>query len=486
MTEFKVTNNAKITFTKSQEVAIDELIKFVDAPWNDKDFVRALSGPGGTGKTFSTKYIIENCRWTRSLIKCCTPTHKACRVLSKALDGMEVNTIQSMFGFRLDVDIENFDPEQPRFAPKGKPKLVRNGVVCKLLIVDEASMLNYKLVNYILKTCKSNSIKVLFIGDASQLPPVNEKISTAFTVASKVFYLKEIVRQEDNNPVKHILEILRKDIDNNTFNFFTYITKHREEINDNDKGFLVCDNMEFDYMVEQCFTDEEFTKNVNKYRIVAYTNAKVAYWNNLIRQNIIKDADKGILTQNDLVMSYTNIVDEFGSMIFNNSDDYIINNIGNYYDPEYKFKCFLVQFVNVANGRKTPNICVIDHTDRTTFIAYYNKLTELVKTATNADASSRVGAWKNYYDFKRRYLLATNIVDRVNPNKIIFSRDMDYGFAITANKAQGSTYNTVLIDVNDIVFNKYGAIYANKDELLRRLYVACSRPSNKLIMLYGK
>ena len=65
-----------------------------------------------------------------------------------------------MFGFRLDVNIENFDPENPAFNPVGKDKL--DGL--KVLIIDEASMLNSKLVRYISNKCKKLQIKVIMLG----------------------------------------------------------------------------------------------------------------------------------------------------------------------------------------------------------------------------------------------------------------------------------------------------------------------------------
>ena len=34
--------------------------------------------------------------------------------------------------------------------------------------------------------------------------------------------------------------------------------------------------------------------------------------------------------------------------------------------------------------------------------------------------------------------------------------------------------------------DKYGHPYTNRDEMLRRLYVACSRASNQLVLSYGK
>lgn len=51
---------------------------------------------------------------------------------------------------------------------------------------------------------------------------------------------------------------------------------------------------------------------------------------------------------------------------------------------------------------------------------------------------------------------------------------------------QGSTYENVFVDVNDIVFDKNGQIYPNLDDMLRRLYVACSRAKKDLIICYGR
>lgn len=39
--------------------------------------------------------------------------------------------------------------------------------------------------------------------------------------------------------------------------------------------------------------------------------------------------------------------------------------------------------------------------------------------------------------------------------------------------------------MNDIVFDKRGRIYPDMDDMLRRLYVACSRAHNQLIISYG-
>ncbi len=96
----------------------------------------------------------------------------------------------------------------------------------------------------------------------------------------------------------------------------------------------------------------------------------------------------------------------------------------------------------------------------------------------------RAAAWKEYYKFKEGCLLATNIV-RIN-GEVLYSRDLDYGFAQTVHKSQGSTYDNVFVDLYDMIYNKNNRIYTNTQELLRRLYVACSRAKKKLILCYNK
>ena len=51
---------------------------------------------------------------------------------------------------------------------------------------------------------------------------------------------------------------------------------------------------------------------------------------------------------------------------------------------------------------------------------------------------------------------------------------------------QGSTFDTVLVDVDDIVFDKNGVVYTDCEEVNRRLYVACSRARNKLYLKFSK
>ena len=191
----------------------------------------------------------------------------------------------------------------------------------------------------------------------------------------------------------------------------------------------------------------------------------------------------GIITINDLIMSYQTIVNQFNEVILNNSEEYIIKDIVNYTDNKYGFKGYLIKFQMIHGGMITKPLFVIDHTDKYTILQYDKVLSDLVKAGKNATGGTRAKKWNEYYDFKKKYLLMTNIIKQ---GRVAYSRDLDYGFAITSHKSQGSTYDTVFVDLNDMIFDKNGNIYSNPDELLRRLYVACSRASHNLILCYGQ
>ena len=473
--------NNKIQFTDDQTKAINGIIEFCNKGFDNNDYIEGLIGAGGTGKTFITNYIIDNCQYSNSVIKCTSSTHKACRVFSQAINYKKVDTIQSTFGLRLDLALEDFDPDRPQFNPKAKPKLDN----IKLLIIDEASMIPAKLITYINKKCKELEIKILYIGDASQLPPVNEKQSIAFKTCAKTYELLQVVRQESNNPIKALLDMLRYDIENKTYNFINYVSKNVGATNYDEfgDGFSILRPNEFKNYIDLSFSDEKYTENIDLYRIIAYTNNCVNSWNNYIRNTIIKDSDKAIITINDLIMSYQTIVNEFNEIVINNSEEYIIKDIVNYTDNKYGFKGFLLKFQMIHGGHITKPLFIIDHTDKFTMLQYDKVLTNLIKAGRNATGGTRAKKWNEYYDFKKKYLLATNVF---KSGKLAYGRDIDYGFAITSHKSQGSTYNTVFVDLNNMIYDKNGNIYGNIDDLLRRLYVACSRASHNLILCYGR
>lgn len=470
-------------FTNDQRIAYNKLIEFIDSPFDEKDYKRALVGPAGTGKTYLVKALILNSSISYSLIGLAAPTHKACRVLGESIciSGIKVKTLQSDLGLRLNFDVEKFDLNNPPFDPKGKIKIGDY----KLYIIDEASMINRGLCTFLERTCITNKCKIIYIGDSSQLAPVNEKYSSAFK-GTKTYTLKEIVRQGDDNPVSYLLELLRYDIEHKTYTFLTYIQNYREKFNaDYTKGYMVCTPDEFDKIVYNNFNDEELTRNVDYAKVIAYTNVAVSKWNKFIRNSIIADSDTSILTRNDLIISYVTIVNQFNDCIIKNSEEYIIKDIANSVHPKYGIKGFVVRFQAIHGGDISTSLFVVDHSDSFTIQKYLQISNSMIDAAKSARASLKAQKWRDYYAFKESCLLLTNIISPYD-RKILFGRDLDYGFSLTSHKSQGSTFDTSLVDVNDIVFDRNGYPYSDAEEVNRRLYVACSRCKNKLYLKFGK
>lgn len=465
-------------FTKDQAKAYSDIVEFINSSFNANDFTRALTGAAGTGKTYLVNALIRNCKLSYSVIGLSAPTHKACRVLASSITGTtcKIITLQSALGLRLNFDVEKFDINNPPFDPKGEIKIKD----MQLFIVDEASMINKGLKTFLERVCKNNCCKILYIGDSYQLPPVGEKVSSTFKHI-KLFKLNQIVRQDEDNPVRNILQILRDDIANNTFNFISYIhTYHQQWDESFIKGWKVCTSKEFDELVYNNFNDEQLTTNVDFCKIIAYTNNCVSGWNKFIRNLIIKDADKTVINKNDLILSYTTIVNNFLATVIQNSEEYIVKDIVNFIHPKYELKGFAVKFIAIHGGKETKPLFVVDHSDSFTIQKYIQISNDLISFAKSAAQRTRAQRWKDYYDFKENCLLLTNIIKR--DGSILYSRDLDYGFALTSNKAQGSTYDTVFVDLMDILYDKNGRPYTNSEEVKRRIYTAISRCRNKVYL----
>lgn len=472
-------------FTDDQLKAYKELIDFIDSPYNPNDYKRALIGYAGTGKTYLTKSLIKNCKLNYSLIGLAAPTHKAARVLKEniRISNVKINTVASDLGLKPNYEHQAFDINNPPFDSQGKIKIGNY----KVYIVDEASMVSRSMSMLLEKICKDKGCKIIYIGDDAQLPPVNESYSSALR-GVKSYKLSKIVRQDEDNPIRYLLQLLRYDIEHNTFYFLTYIGKNKEKFDVGyTKGYQVCNGEDFGQKVLTYFTDEQLTKNVDFVKIVGYTNDCVSNWNKFIRYNIIADAETSVITKNDLFTSYLTVVNQFNDTVIINSEDYILNDVVNYVHPTYELQGFLVKFTAICGGKVTTPLFILNHKDLFSVDRYVKLSNDLIQSAKSASAKTRAQRWREYFAFKEGVLLLCDIKKQIGGElKTIFSRNIDYGFSITAHKSQGSTYDTCMVDVDDICFNKYGALRSNAESINRMLYVACSRAKNKLYLKYGK
>lgn len=117
--------------------------------------VSVLTGGPGVGKTVCTRAIVAEAEAANATIALCAPTGRAARRLEETT-GHGAKTIHRL--------LEWMPGRAPAYK-RGHPLPV------DLVIVDESSMLNLRLVEVLLDGL-AESTHVVFVGDADQLPPI--------------------------------------------------------------------------------------------------------------------------------------------------------------------------------------------------------------------------------------------------------------------------------------------------------------------------
>jgi exodeoxyribonuclease V alpha subunit len=168
-----VQQRLKIELAEEQKVAVGQGVK---------EKLLIITGGPGTGKSTITKAILSIIEKITTRIILAAPTGRAAKRMSE-ITGKKAFTIHSL----LEIDFKT-----------GKFKRNRdNPLVCELIIVDEASMIDTQLMNHLLKAIPSDA-RVIFIGDVDQLPSVGPGNVLKDLIQSEripVIKLKKIFRQ---------------------------------------------------------------------------------------------------------------------------------------------------------------------------------------------------------------------------------------------------------------------------------------------------
>ncbi len=204
MKEVKGKDNSAV-LTKDQEKSLELFCEWLSAPYSYKPFV--MKGFAGSGKTYLSMKLLNKVdelglNWT-----VVAPTHKAVGVLRAGLKYESIqptflpSTIHRLLRLKLkrqaDVEIcEKTDQTENSLENLG------------LVLIDEASMIDSKLLEITLECARFNSTRLVFVGDPAQLPPVGESSSSVFLMKRAVkTELREVVRHQ--GPVLRLAKIIR-------------------------------------------------------------------------------------------------------------------------------------------------------------------------------------------------------------------------------------------------------------------------------------
>lgn len=465
--QLRLANGKIITFNDQQYEAIKKIRSWLKE--RDNNYF-TLMGYAGTGKSTVIKKILDT---YRGGVCVSAPTHQA-KIVIANITGKEAATLHSLLGLRPDVELSEFNPNAPIFNPIALPRICDHN----WCVIDECSMINKELLKLIKEQTKNVHIKILFMGDAAQLPPINEDISQVFTDTDvEKFELTKVERQAEGNPLMPIYDSIRNNLGTLNGGFL-----RKTNINAEGEGVkFIVNKREFRDEIFKMFTSEEFAKNQYYIKGLAWKNDTVMQSNKIVRDKLFPDKTD-VIEINDILLGYRTISDEKQRYnIITNSADYRVVEKFEREENAYGISGFRVKLrETLARGEyKFTDVFVIDTNDYDN-LHLYGEMHDFFCDM----GKSNKKMWKKYYEFRRCNLLMKNI-DKYRNGQYrssgdVIVKDIDYGFFQTVHKAQGSTYEHVALIDTDLDLNM------NIVERNKLRYVAMSRPEKSCIILTNR
>ncbi len=430
------------------------LIKtFNDFMSDDNAFDMFITGSAGTGKTTSLKELLEYCLANKIPAIALAYTHKACRILSEKLPGQtDIRTLHKFLRKRPGINTNATNIKQIATTVQfGEPEKVR------VLFIDEFSMVgeNDAMSLGELQDPDYTGIcetKIVYIGDVNQLPPVKG----AFTLnpsGKYVHILTKVHRQAEGNNLIDTLCSLNDMI--NTSN----MTKLKEHETFKRNVPIV----------------DLYCKDTEDKILLAYTNEQVQKRNEEVVK-ILGDNNQRWVAQHRKIYTFKGDIPLDKVFYIDTFNDTIP------LDSKYKTLEFLLTLPYLRFG-------MFEDDEGNTYVfayifghyTYKLKNEELAAEASNSNAvieaeyKTKAAHWafqEPHHPLARRRAKAWREFLSVSESVML----VDYPYALTVHKSQGSTYKNVYLDNTDLKKNPDAIMY------LKLLYVGISRASNSVFM----
>ncbi len=444
-----------LTLNSQQQHAIDEMLLFLGSSQS----AFALKGFAGTGKSTTIQFLLEKTGALAPNVYFTAPTHKAVKVLKKmaeqkSLHGVTFATIHSLLGLKV-VNKKDRQIIKPMDRRKNDP-LKEPGR--HLIVVDECSMVGEELFSFIAKSVRKYNVKYIFMGDPAQLPPVGEKESPTFEKTEARAMLSQVMRQRGENPILGVCTDIREAWSRGGQRLPPIIPQMAE---DGSVGVSVLHGELFTQWMPSAFSHEQFDADPDRFRVVAWRNETVNKINDWIHQLRYPNCEtwlaegEPITFVKPLLISMLEIMSDGSSdeILVHTDVEGVVSSCDPCIHPEQGIDCWLITAVTESGMEHTfyalDNDGIIQRDIALRAIANDNRIKE-----RNGDKQN----WWPYYQLKNSFA-------EIRP-----------AYCMTAHKSQGSTFENVFVDVQDIWRNP------NKIEALQCLYVACSRASHHLIV----
>ena len=418
---------------------------------NDDDNIISISGSAGVGKTFLIIKIIEYLTENNIALVVTTPTHKALSVITDSLHKYDINNIKTktLHSFlQLKVDIDDKTGSKVFQIDEKNKEENETGV----LIIDESSMVGNDLFHFIKEYIKRDKIKaVLFVGDPYQLPPVNSEKNGIFKLKN-LYSLEEIIRQKKDSYIINIATKIRDCIIHKDFSLGI-----EDFFKDDFKGLKVFTNE--DEFLSHFFTnDSEYWYSKNQI-IADYTNKSVDRYNFIVRGKYWYDRDVANPKQiepNDIVVFQEPVLNR-EKVVYQNGAIAKVKRVSQGYDNELDLSYWLCEDENEREFK------IINKIDEGKYKLLLDSKVKKAKNATNGYQKKL--KWIEYYKLKEQYA------------------SIKFNYSSTIHKLQGSTYETVFIDIRKMQSLYKDSENTDREFLYRLLYVAVTRASKDINIL---
>ncbi len=306
-----------------------EAIKLI----NENNVIIITGGPG-TGKTTIIKTIIDIYEERENKVVLCAPTGRAAKKMTETT-GKEASTLHRL----LEIGKIDDDDFMKDYNYDGTP------IDADVIIVDELSMVDMFLMNYLLK-CIYKGTKLILVGDSDQLPSVGPGSVLKDLILSKkitTVHLDKIFRQAAKSKI--ILNAHRVNSGD------SFLPKEEQKGLNEDFFFIEENNQEImlNQVISLCtgrlkrYGNYDFFKNIQVLTPTKKGILGTKELNKLLQENLNpnngtlkeKSANGAIYRVGDRVMQVKNNYDmywekdiekkEYGSGVFNGETGTIIN-----------------------------------------------------------------------------------------------------------------------------------------------------------------
>ena len=458
---------------KGQQEAIDALNNFLTS---DKPAF-LLQGKGGTGKTTIIKKVLAGLNPKKVLA--IGPTHKAKEVLDASInpefssaEKIKVTTLQAALAIKLDETTGKFTPDTFKRNKDDVPIKKFDYIV-----IDESSMISDKLLREI-KEFASPNAKIIFMGDRAQLPPVGQEKDSDVFVIQNGYELKQKMRQAATSPIINIGSIVAENVERPIGRVSNPITPEMR-VNSYDEvsgSSLLWEKSEAQAIDQFVLDFQAAPGDMNAAKIITFNNQindnsqSVKNLNRKVRAKLFGPrANTEKFIPGEVVTAYAAFTLEKGQNakpLFNNSEDLLVQS---------SVRRTSQPFVVIANSQDKGERQITVNFD-IDYVTLINKKGAVIENIPVIADSSKA-EYNRILDqlFKQDAQLAYTLIEKF--------ANIEYGYAITSHKAQGSTYKNVYVMEDNIMGSTNGGTVKAKNQ---SLYVAVSRPTTKLVMVSTK